>query len=101
MVIGLYLILGGLARFVEEGYRAEPQTPIVAGLHSYQWLAILSMLAGMWCTALAPELAPLGFTPFSARIAIGAVIMAVVCGAAMGVDFPRSNRMFSRLASAD
>ncbi len=101
MIIGLYLILGGLARFVEEGYRAEPQTPIVAGLHSYQWLAILSVLAGMWCTALTPGLSPASFTPFSDRIAIAALVMAVVSGAAMGVDFPRSNRRFSRLAPAD
>ena len=52
LIIGLYLILSGIARFVEESYRAEPQTRVVAGLHLYQWLAIGQTLAGIVTTTL-------------------------------------------------
>ena len=98
MVIGVYLILAGLARFVEEGYRAEPQTPIIGGLHSYQWLAIVSVLAGMWSTTVATTASSVGFAPFSVRIAATSILVAAVTGAAMGIDFPRSSWRFSRLA---
>ena len=101
LVIGVYLMLGGLARFVEEGYRAEPQTPVIAGLHSYQWIAMASVLAGIWCTTLPIPAAPAGFTPFSWPIAAGAAAAGVLTGVAMGIDLPRSNRRFSRLARAD
>ena len=46
LIVGLYLVLAGLARFVEESYRGEPQTPIVCGLRLYQWFALLSAGAG-------------------------------------------------------
>ncbi|MFI5178719.1 MAG: prolipoprotein diacylglyceryl transferase family protein [Vicinamibacterales bacterium] len=101
LVTGLYLILGGLARFVEEGYRAEPQTPIVGGLHSYQWIAIGSLLAGMWITTLPVTSAALGFSPLTWPIAIAALGAGGLTGIAMGVDVPGSNRRFSRLAPAD
>ena len=38
-IVGCYLMLNGLARFVEEAYRGEPQTQILAGLKIYQWTA--------------------------------------------------------------
>ena len=101
MVIGVYLILAGIARFVEEGYRAEPQTPIVAGLHSYQWLAVASVLLGMWSTTVPPATASAGFAPFSISIAAVSVLVAAITGAAMGVDVPGSSRRFSRLATVD
>lgn len=41
LVTGLYFILNSAARFVEESYRAEPQTPVVARLHLYQWIALV------------------------------------------------------------
>jgi prolipoprotein diacylglyceryltransferase len=31
-IAGVYLLLGGVGRFVEEAYRGEPQTPVHAGL---------------------------------------------------------------------
>ena len=40
------LTASGMARFVEESYRAEPQTLIVGGLRLYQWLAIGSLRRG-------------------------------------------------------
>ncbi len=101
MLIGLYLILSGCARFVEESYRAEPQTPIVAGLRIYQWLAVLTLLIGAVCTVLPSEPAPSGFEAPSGMLVVTAVVMAVIAGTAMGVDFPGSNRRFSRLAAAD
>ena len=101
LVIGLYLVLTGLARFVEEGYRAEPQTPVVAGLHSYQWIAVVSVAAGMWWTTLPPASAPGAFGALEPRVLLGALAVAVISGCAMGVDFPASSRRFSRVAPAD
>jgi prolipoprotein diacylglyceryltransferase/protein-S-isoprenylcysteine O-methyltransferase Ste14 len=101
LVLGVFFILNGLARFVEEGYRAEPQTPIIGGLHSYQWLAIVSLLGGIWCTTLTAGTAPAGFGSVEPRVIVGALAFGLLAGLAMGVDFPQSNRRFSRLASAD
>jgi protein-S-isoprenylcysteine O-methyltransferase Ste14 len=100
LIIGTFLMLGGLARFVEESYRGEPQTPVMAGLRSYQWLAVLSLLVGIAFTTLPPVPDPSGFTP-DARLIWAVLAMAIVTGFAMGVDFPASNRRFSRLAAAD
>lgn len=101
LIVGVCLMLGGIARFVEESYRGEPQTPVIAGLHSYQWLAIASVVIGAVCTTIpaAPEAA--GFQPPNAALVWTALAIAVVTGIAMGVDFPGSSRRFSRLASAD
>jgi len=100
MLAGLYLVLAGIARFVEEAYRAEPQTPVVGGLHTYQWIAIASVLAGMWWTTLPPESTPGPFGGLEPRVLVGALLMAAIAGFAMGVDFPRSSRRFSRVAPA-
>jgi protein-S-isoprenylcysteine O-methyltransferase Ste14 len=101
MELGIYLVLGGLARFVEESYRGEPQTRVIGGLHIYQWLAIASVAAGMLCTTI-PSTSPA--SPFTAptpalwSVAAGLGLLAAF---AMGMDFPQSNRRFSRLAAAD
>ena len=101
LVVGLYLILSGIARFVEELYRAEPQTRVMAGLHIYQWLAIGQTLAGIVTTTLPSIPRAGGFVAPSPLLLTAAAVMALVAGVAMGVDFPRSNRRFSRLADAD
>lgn len=101
LIVGVYLILSGLARFVEESYRGEPQTPIVAGLHSYQWLAVGCVVSGALCAALGPATAWRPLAPPLGELVGGALLLATVFGFAMGVDFPRSNRRFSRLAAAD
>lgn len=101
LILGLYLILSGIARFVEESYRAEPQTRVIAGLHIYQWLAIVQTVAGIVTTTLPAALRPAGFARPTPLLVAGALLMAVVTGAALGVDFPRSNRPYSRLADAD
>lgn len=100
ILIGLYLIFAGLARFVEEAYRGEPQTRRLAGLPEYQWYAIASVVAGMMVTALpvpaaAPALnirAALAPVPMGAAIAIG-----LFTALAMSMDFPRWNCRFARL----
>jgi prolipoprotein diacylglyceryltransferase len=101
LVVGVFLILGGVARFVEESYRAEPQTPTVAGLHSYQWIAIASLLSGIVCTTLPSTAPPAGFTMPAPRLLWSALAIGLLVGAAMGVDFPQSNRRFARLAASD
>ena len=101
LLVAIYLILGGVARFVEESFRGEPQTPIVGGLRVYQWLAVASVLAGAALSALPAEPGTSGFAPLDLRLLLAAMAMALISGFAMGVDFPASNRRFSRLASAD
>jgi prolipoprotein diacylglyceryltransferase/protein-S-isoprenylcysteine O-methyltransferase Ste14 len=55
-ISGIYLVLTGLGRFVEEAYRGEPQTPVVAGLRLYQWIALLTILIGALITGLGHSL---------------------------------------------
>jgi hypothetical protein len=101
LLVGVYLILGGVARFVEESYRAEPQTPVVRGLHIYQWIAVASLVIGMVTTTLPSTTAATAFSPPGSALVLATLILALATGFAMGVDFPRSNRRFSRLAPAD
>ena len=95
-IAGLYLVLAGMSRFVEEAYRGEPQTARFAGLPLYQWLAVGSLLLGMALMALPrcslPPLHASSPVLLAASLAWGAV-----CAFCMGMDFPDSNRRFSRL----
>lgn len=99
LIAGGYLLLAGAVRFVEEAYRAEPQTPVIAGLRIYQWLAILSFVAGAFLTTLPPGAHRLGGFTLDARVPIAAVAYGLTCWFAMGVDFPGSSRRFARLAA--
>lgn len=101
LLVGAYLILSAVARFVEESFRAEPQTPIIAGLHSYQWIALASMVAGIACTTIPHDTASVSFARPGTALLSCAAAMALVTGFAMGVDFPQSNARFSRLAASD
>jgi prolipoprotein diacylglyceryltransferase/protein-S-isoprenylcysteine O-methyltransferase Ste14 len=94
---GLYLVLGGLGRFVEEAYRGEPQTPEILGLRLYQWTAIISVIAGVVCMSLGSS-GPAPSPAWASADIIGALALGLVVGAAMGVDFPESDRRLSRLA---
>ncbi len=94
---GVYLLLNGLGRFAEEAYRGEPQTPVVLGLHLYQWTAVASVVAGALLTALGPRAAAPPPELDVASLALAAVF-GLLAGAAMGVDFPSSDRRFARLA---
>jgi hypothetical protein len=97
LVAGVYLALSGIGRFVEESYRGEPQTKILAKLRLYQWIAAAQAVGGVLVSVLGPpETAPaprFAEVPFVAAIAFGLVV-----AVASGVDFPESKRRFSRLA---
>ncbi|MBD2769950.1 prolipoprotein diacylglyceryl transferase [Hymenobacter sp. BT664] len=99
LLIGVYLILTGLARFVEEQFRGEPQTPRMGGLKLYQWLAFGMVMAGLGTTMLSTAASALQFEwyPTAIPVALGAALLAAF---AMGMDFPFSTKRFSRLASA-
>lgn len=95
-IFGMYLILTGLGRFVEEAYRGEVQTPVIKGLRLYQWTAILSVLVGIFMTLI--NINPIPLNPdFGWQIIIAALIGGLFTTFAMGVDFPNSNARFSRL----
>jgi prolipoprotein diacylglyceryltransferase len=97
LVCGLYLILNGLGRFVEEAYRGEPQTPILGKLRLYQVMAITSVSAGIALTMMqTPIIAPI--PEFSWNAIAAAACFGVVTWIALGVDFPNSNKRFARLA---
>ena len=97
LVAGGYYLLSACARFMEEGYRGEPQTIRFGGLAIYQWLALLFVLGGAVLTVLpspaAPPIARLTANPLLYAVPFGLLVWF-----AMGVDFPESNRRFSRLA---
>ncbi len=96
MLAGLYLILAGIARFVEESFRGESQTEIKYGLRIYQWLSILSVLIGIFITSL-PTVNHTGISNFSLELMINPIFLALITTFAMGIDFPNSNKRFSRL----
>jgi prolipoprotein diacylglyceryltransferase len=96
LIVGLYFMLSGLGRFVEESWRGEPQTKVVAGLRLYQWAAVASLVLGALFTCFNNgELAPDPSFRWSALLP--AIAFALVAFCAMGVDFPDSQRRFSRL----
>ncbi|MCB9053890.1 MAG: prolipoprotein diacylglyceryl transferase [Lewinellaceae bacterium] len=95
-IFGMYLLLTGLGRFVEEAYRGEVQTPILYGLRLYQWTAIASVLVGIVFTMI-PASRPILEPTFGWNIVWAALVIGVFTFFAMGVDFPRSNVRFSRL----
>jgi prolipoprotein diacylglyceryltransferase len=97
LIIGVYLIITGLGRFVEESYRGEPQTAIYGGLRLYQWMAILSVVSGAIATMVADTpRTPLPELNWASIIA--AACFGVLTSCALGLDFPESNRRFARLA---
>jgi protein-S-isoprenylcysteine O-methyltransferase Ste14 len=98
LIVGAYFILAGVARFVEESYRGEPQTPIIAGLRIYQWLALISFLLGVVLTTIQSGTAPSLSFWFDGKVLFTATIFGIVTVFAMGVDFPGSNKRFARLA---
>jgi prolipoprotein diacylglyceryltransferase/protein-S-isoprenylcysteine O-methyltransferase Ste14 len=97
LIAGIYLALMGLARFVEEAWRGEPQTPVYGGLRLYQWASIVCFAGGAALTAVrGTPRAPVPYPCLSALwtgLAAGALTWFVV-----SVDFPRSRRRFARLA---
>jgi protein-S-isoprenylcysteine O-methyltransferase Ste14 len=97
LLAGVYFLLSGCGRFVEEAWRGEPQTPCVLGLRLYQWTAVASAVGGAALTAAGPT-PPVALSWPDAPAAAVAVGAFLVAGTAMGVDLPRSARRLSRLA---
>lgn len=97
MIVGMYLMLSGLGRFVEEAYRGEPQTAIIAGLRAYQWLAILCIVGGAVVTCIGSGAVEIGGA-ITGELLICTAIVSLLYAGAMGVDFPASNRRLARLA---
>lgn len=96
LIGGLYLILTGIGRFVEEAYRGEPQTRVIAGLRFYQWIAIVTVVSGAVVTCIASDPAP-ALLLFDWRTVAVGFLFGVVAWFSLGVDFPGSNRRFARL----
>jgi protein-S-isoprenylcysteine O-methyltransferase Ste14 len=97
LILGLYFILNGIARFVEEAYRGEVQTKIIFNLRLYQWLAILSLVLGAFITTLNTSTAMV----FRWNFGVESLSVSFICGLlsafAMGMDFPKSKIPFSKL----
>lgn len=96
-IIGIYLLLNGLGRFIEEYYRGEAQTPYWKGMRIYQWIAIFNIVLGAIFTCL-PFFSILTFQ-LNIHSLYWATAMGVFATIAYGVDFPNSNRRFARLTS--
>jgi membrane-associated phospholipid phosphatase/protein-S-isoprenylcysteine O-methyltransferase Ste14 len=96
MIVGVYLILSGTGRFVEEAYRGEPQTKCLFGMHLYQWIAAACAVAGATITTVSGPTLP---QPNAVRL--GSILLALLCSAiawfVTGIDFPESSRRFARL----
>jgi len=95
-LFGMYLMLNGLGRFVEEAYRGEPQTPIFAKLRLYQWISLVSFLTGAFFTCVEVEM-PYLHHSISWQTFAWAAFNWVFVQFLMGVDFPKSQIRFSRL----
>ena len=95
LIAGIYGIGSGVSRFIEEGYRGEPQTPNFLGLRLYQWLAVETIIVGAVLTTFSSPAPPT--LRFSIEDFVLALAFAGLVAAAMGVDSPESNRPLARL----
>ncbi len=97
LILGLYFILNGLARFVEEAYRGEVQTKIILNLRLYQWLALLFIIIGAFITTIDASV-PMTFRwNFGMESVAVSLFSGLMSAFAMGMDFPKSKIPFSRL----
>lgn len=99
-VVGLYLMLAGVTRFVEESFRGEPQTPGFGGLTVYHWTAAISFVVGAATTCVPSPVAG-GWDWPGGWASLAAIGFGLAVAVAMGVDVPGSSRRFSRLAPVD
>ncbi len=96
LIVGVYFILTGFGRFVEESYRGEPQTPVFGKLRLYQLIAILTIVGGIFMTMADNSLTAPAPQPNWQAILASAGFGVFVC-LAFGVDFPDSSKRFARL----
>ncbi|HOY96398.1 MAG TPA: prolipoprotein diacylglyceryl transferase, partial [Catalimonadaceae bacterium] len=97
VIVGIYLILSSLARFVEEAYRGETQTMYWNGMRLYQWLAIVGLMAGI-CLTCIPSTERCDFQ-WTGSNCIWSLAIGILAFVAYGVDFPNSRKPFARLTS--
>lgn len=97
LLCGLYFILSGALRFVEEGYRGETQTPRCLGLPVYQWLAVLMAALGCWLATLSTPPVPPAAWAWLPALLWGLPAAALITPA-MSIDLPTSTRRFARLS---
>jgi protein-S-isoprenylcysteine O-methyltransferase Ste14 len=98
LIGGMYLILSSLARFIEETYRGEPQTPVFGRLAIYHWMALGGLVVGAVATCLRGPAAvvPTAFpNALTWAVAAGAFVVFFL---AMAVDLPNSRVRFTRLS---
>jgi phosphatidylglycerol:prolipoprotein diacylglycerol transferase len=96
LIAGLYFILSGASRFVEEAYRGESQTKVIVGLKIYQWLSIVSILSGcVLTTIVSTPIIPVAGLSWS--LLSSAFVVSAAWAFGMSIDFPRSNARFARL----
>ncbi len=98
LIAGLYLALSGLGRFIEEAYRGEPQTRHCWRLSQYQWLAVLLVLGAFAIWSVPASMIKAPAVVWCYPFCWIAVIVGLVYAFAMSMDFPESNRRFSRLS---
>jgi len=98
MIVGMYFVLTGLERFAEDAYRGETQTRTFRGLRENQWIALGALAAGMLIAALPDVAASRDAGALDPEWAAAVVIGGAISAFAMSMDFPRSNRRFSRLS---
>ncbi len=99
LLIGLYFMLAGLSRFVEEAYRGEPQTYRPAGLSVYQWLSVGFIALAFVFWNLPISMSALPTASFSWYNVATACVIGAVYAFCMSTDFPHSNKRFARLTS--
>jgi len=96
LIFGIYYILTGLGRFVEESLRGEPQTPIVGGLRLYQLLAVSTVVGGIFATMIG-NVGNAPIPQFNWKAMVASAAFGVFIWLAFGVDLPKSNWRFARL----
>jgi hypothetical protein len=96
LITGLYFILAGCGRFVEESYRGETQTRIVGGLRIYHWFSVGSVVFGILVSSIP---GPQSTTHIAWRWGslLPALVGGLLSGIAMSVDLPASHKRFARL----
>lgn len=97
LIAGLYFILSGAARFVEEQYRGEAQTKVIYSLPIYQWLAITSIIFGAVISTFPTDASIKISTDWNAQKLLAVAIAFFMSAFAMGMDFPKSKVPFSQL----
>ena len=96
-VVSVYLILSSLARFVEETYRGEPQTPKPAGLSIYQWFSIVGLFAGTVFTMIPSANFSFAGMPKGPFVWGVSIVFSTIIAFIMSVDIPSSEKRFARL----